>query len=71
LRTGCCGEYKRDEVAGGGRKLNNQELYNLCSSPSIIRLLKLKRMRRKEHVAAMSMKRNVYRIFVGEPYGKR
>jgi hypothetical protein len=36
---------KRDEVTGGWRKLHNEELHNLYSSPSIIRMVKSKRMR--------------------------
>jgi hypothetical protein len=60
---------KRDEVTGGSRKLHNEELNNLCSSPSIIRMIKSRRMRRAEHVARMWEKRNVYRIFVGKPEG--
>jgi hypothetical protein len=37
---------KRDEVTGGWRKLHNEELHNLCSSPSIIRMIKSWRMGR-------------------------
>jgi hypothetical protein len=44
---------KRDEVAGGWRKLHNEELHNLYSSPSIIRMIKSKRMRWPGHVARM------------------
>jgi hypothetical protein len=36
---------KRDEVTGGWRKLHNEELHNLYSSPSIIRIIKWRRMR--------------------------
>jgi hypothetical protein len=36
---------KRDEVTGGWRKLHNEELHNLYSSPSIIRVIKSRRMR--------------------------
>jgi hypothetical protein len=42
---------KRDEVAGGWRKLHNEELHNLYSSPSIIRLIKSRRMRWAGHAA--------------------
>jgi hypothetical protein len=42
---------KRDEVTGGWRKLRNEELRNLYSSPSIIRMIKLSRMRWAGHVA--------------------
>jgi hypothetical protein len=51
---------KRDGVTGGLRKLHNEELHNLYSSPSIIRIIKLSRMRWAGHVARMGEKRNVY-----------
>jgi hypothetical protein len=44
-------EPKRDGVIGGWRKLLNEELHNLCSSPSIIRIIKSRRMRWAGHVA--------------------
>jgi hypothetical protein len=44
---------KKDEVAGNWRKLHNEELHNLYSSPSIITMIKLKRMRWTRHVARM------------------
>jgi hypothetical protein len=62
---------KRDEVTGGWRKLDNNELYNLYPSPSIIRMIKYRRMIREWHVARMGENRNAYRILVGEPEGKR
>jgi hypothetical protein len=57
---------KRDEVTGGWRKLYNEELHSLYFSPSIIRRIKLRRMRWAEHVARMG-KMNAYRTLVGEP----
>jgi hypothetical protein len=51
---------KRDRVTGGWRKLHNEELHNLYSSPSIIRIIKSRRMRWAGHVARMGEKRNVY-----------
>jgi hypothetical protein len=45
--------WKRGEVVGGGRKLHNEELHHLYSSPGIIRMIKLKKMRRMGHVARM------------------
>jgi hypothetical protein len=60
----------RDEVTGGCRKLHNEELRDLYSSPSIIRITKSKRMRLAGHVARMGEKRNAYRLFVGKPEGK-
>jgi hypothetical protein len=44
---------KRDEVIGGWRKLHNEELHDLYSSPSIIRIMKSRRMRWAGHVARM------------------
>jgi hypothetical protein len=61
---------KRDEVTGGWRKLHNEELHNLYSSSSIIRMIKSRRMRSAGHVARMWEKRNAYRILVGNPEGK-
>jgi hypothetical protein len=49
---------KRDEVTGGWRKLHNEELRDLNSSPSIIRIIKSRRMRWAGHVARMGKKRN-------------
>jgi hypothetical protein len=62
---------KRDGVTGGWRKLHNEELHNLYSSLSVIRIIKSRRMRWAGHVAQMGEKRNVYRLLVGKPEGKR
>jgi hypothetical protein len=62
---------KRDGVMGGWRKLCNEELHNLYSSPSIIRIIKSRKMRWAGHVARMGEKRNMYRLLVGKPKGKR
>jgi hypothetical protein len=59
-----------DEVTGGWRKLHNEELHGLCSSPSIIRVIKAKRMRWVGHVARMGEVRGVYNILVGRPEGR-
>jgi hypothetical protein len=56
----------RDEVTGGWRKLHNEELHNLYSSPSIMRMFRSRRMRVTWHVVRMGEKRNAYRIFVGK-----
>jgi hypothetical protein len=61
---------KRDEVTGGWRTLHDEELHNLYSSPSIIRMTKSRWMRVAGHVARMRARRNTYRILVGEPEGK-
>jgi hypothetical protein len=50
---------KRDGVTGGWKKLHNEELHNLYSSPSIIRIIWSRRMRWAGHVARMGEKRNV------------
>jgi hypothetical protein len=61
---------KRDEVTGEWRKLHNEELRDLYSSPSIIRIIKSRRMRWAGHVALMGEKKNAYRLLVGKPEGK-
>jgi hypothetical protein len=62
---------KRAEVTGGWRKLHNEELHNLYSSPSIIRMIKSRRIRWAEYVARMGEMWNAYRILVGKPEGRR
>jgi hypothetical protein len=62
---------KRDAVTGGRRKLHNEELHNLYSSSSIIRIIKSRRMRWAGHVARIGEGRNVYRLLVGKPERKR
>jgi hypothetical protein len=62
---------KRDEVTGRWRKLHNEELRDLYSSPSIIRIIKSRRMRLARHVAQIGEKKNAYRLFVGKQEGKR
>jgi hypothetical protein len=61
---------KRNEVTSEWRKLHDKELHDLYSSPSIIRIIKSRRMRWADHVARME-KRNAYRLMVGKPEGKR
>jgi hypothetical protein len=61
---------KKDEVTGEWRKLHNEELRDLYSSPSIIRILTSRRMRWAGHVARMEEKRNAYRLLVGMTEGK-
>jgi hypothetical protein len=53
---------KRDEVTREWRKLHDEELRDLYSSPSIIRIIKSRRMRWAGHVAQMGEKRNAYRL---------
>jgi hypothetical protein len=60
----------RDEVAGGWRKLHNEERHSFYSSPRIIKMIESTMMRWSGHVARMGEKRNAYRILVGKPEGK-
>jgi hypothetical protein len=53
---------KKDEVTGGGRKLHNEELHNVYSSPYIIRVIKSRRIMWAGHVARMGEMRNAYNI---------
>jgi hypothetical protein len=62
---------KRDDVIGGWKKLHNEELHNLYSSPGIIGMIKSGRMKWAGNVARRREKRNAYRILVGKPEGKR
>jgi hypothetical protein len=62
---------KRDEVTGEWRRLLNEELRNLYSSPSIIRIIMSRRLRLAGHIERMREKRNAYRLFVEKPEGKR
>jgi hypothetical protein len=62
---------KIDEATGEWRKLSNEELHDLYSSPSIIRIMKSRRMRWVGHVARMGEKRNTYRLLVGKSEGRR
>jgi hypothetical protein len=62
---------KKDKVTEEWRKLHNEELRDLYSSPSIIRIIKSRRMRLAGHVARMCEKRNAYRVLVEKPEGKR
>jgi hypothetical protein len=62
---------KRDEVKGEWRKLHNEELHNLYSSPDIIRKVKSRRMKWAGYVARMGEERKGYKVLVGKPEGKR
>ena len=62
---------KRDEVTGEWRKLHNEELNDVQSSPNIVWVRKWRRMRWAWHVAHTGERRGVYRVLVGKPEGKR
>jgi hypothetical protein len=62
---------KKDGVTGGWRKLHNEGLHNVYSSPSMITIMKSRRMRWVGHVARMGERRKVYKLLVGKPEGKR
>jgi len=62
---------RRDEVTWDWRRLYNEELNDLYSSPNIVRVIKSRRMRWAGHVACMGEGRGVYRVLVGKPEGKR
>jgi hypothetical protein len=62
---------KRDEVTGEWVKLHNEKLHDLYSSPNIIRQIKSRIMRWAVHVARMGEDRNVYRVLIEQPEGKR
>jgi hypothetical protein len=62
---------KWDEVTGEWRKLHNEELHNLNSSPDIIRQIRSRRMRLAGHVTRMGEEKKVYKVLVGKAEGKR
>ena len=62
---------KREGVKGEWRKLHNEELNDLFSSPNIVLLIKSRRMRWAGHVARMEEGRGVQKVLVGKPEGKR
>ena len=62
---------RRDKVPGESRKLYNEELNDLYSSPNIVWVIKSRRMRWMQHVAHKGERRGIYRVLVGKPEGKR
>jgi len=62
---------RRDEVTGEWRRLHNEELSDLYSSPNIVRVIKSRRIKWAGHVARMAEERGAYRVLVGKQEGKR
>jgi hypothetical protein len=60
---------KRDEVTREWRKLHNEKLHDVYSSPNIVQVIKARRMRWAGHVARMVEERGVYRVLVRKPEG--
>ena len=62
---------KRDEETGEWRKQHNGELSDLYSSFNIFWMIKSRKMRWAAYVASMVERRDVYRVLVRKPGGKR
>jgi hypothetical protein len=62
---------KRNEITGEWRRLHNEELHVLYSSPSIIRVIKSRIIRYRGQMAWMGNRRGAYRVLVGKPEVKR
>jgi len=62
---------RRDEVTGEWRRLHNEELNDLYSSPNIVRVIKSRIMRWAGHVARMGEERGVYRVLVGKTENRK
>jgi len=62
---------RRDEVPGDWRRLHNDELNDLYSTPNIVRVIKSRRMRWAGHVARIGEERGMYRVLVRKPEGRR
>jgi len=62
---------RKDEVTVECRRLHNEELNDVYSSPNIVRVIKSRRMIWAGHVESMGEESGVYRVLVGKPEGKR
>jgi hypothetical protein len=62
---------KREEVAGGWRRLHNEKLHNLYASPNVIRVIKSRSIRWEGPVIYMGEMKNAYKILGGKPEGKK
>jgi hypothetical protein len=62
---------KMDEVTAGWRKLHNEQLHDLYSSPGIVRVIRARSIRWAGHVMRMGKVRGAYNILAGRPEGKR
>jgi hypothetical protein len=62
---------KRNEATGRWRELHNEELRDLYSSPSIIRMIKSRRVRWVGHLARMGEEKNAYRLLVGKQRSRK
>jgi hypothetical protein len=62
---------RESEQTGEWRRLLNEEVYDLCSSPNTIQMIKLRRMRWVGHLPHMGGRRGAYRVLVGRPEEKR
>jgi hypothetical protein len=56
-----------EEITGNWRRLHNEELHDLYTSPNVIRMVKSRRMRWAGHVARMGERKGAYRVLVGKP----
>jgi hypothetical protein len=62
---------KRNEVTREWRKLRDEEFDGLYSSPNIVQVVKSRRMRWAVHIVRIGERRDMYRVWVGKPEGKR
>jgi len=63
--------HRRDDVTGEWRRLHNEELNDLYSSPNIVRVIKSRRIRWAGHVERTGEERGLYRVLMGKPEGRR